>query len=110
MGRASVALGASDGSSGIMDGSIIRTHLFNRGADRSTSVDVDRVGQTLSRPKASESTPQRQHAPEAEEEVAREQLWFQLSLEERMQFGCFFSRMLLKCLSQTEQQEQEVRT
>lgn len=110
MGRASVALGTPDSSSGIMDGSVIGTHLFNGESGRGSSLGVDRVGQTLSQPEAFEPTPQQQHAQQTEKEVARRQLWFQLSVDERTQFGSCFSRMLLKCLNDAEQQEQEVTT
>lgn len=110
MGRASIALGAPDSGSGIMDGSATGTLVFNTGPRRDASFGVGRAGQTLSQFEASEPARQQQHAHEAEEEVARHELWFQLSLDERMQFGSCFSRMLLKCLSHTEQEEQEVRT
>ena len=109
MGRTSVALGAPDGGSGIMDGFVIGTARFNKQSDRSPSFGVDRVGQTLSQPEASEPTSQQQHVHEAEEEVAPGELWFQLSLDERSQFGSCFSRMLLKCLNDADQSEQEVR-
>lgn len=108
MGRASIALGAPDGGSGIMDGSGIETHLVDRSFSRSAPFGVARTGQTVSQPKATESAFRRQDAPEAEEEVVRSQLWFQLSLDERTQFGNCFSRMLLKCLSRAGQEQQEV--
>ena len=108
MGRAATALGAPESNSGILDGSVTGTHLVNTESGRSPSFGVDRVSQTLSQPEASEPTSQ-QHSHEAEQEVAQRQLWFQLSLEERARFGSCFSRMLLKCLSDAEQAEQEVR-
>ena len=107
MGRTSVALGAPDGRSGIMDGSVIGTHLFNGESGRDSSLGVDQVGKVLLQPEAYDPAPQRQ---QAEKEVVSRQLWHQLSVDERTQFGSCFSRMLLKCLSDTEQQEQEVRT
>lgn len=110
MGRASVALGAPDGSSGIMDGSVISTHVFGGRSGRSSPFGVDRVGQTLSQAEASKSTFQRQQTYEAEREVASGELWFQLSLDERSQFGCCFSRMLLKCLNDVDHEEQDART
>ena len=109
MGRASVTLGTSDSNSSIMDGFVIGTHLIRKESGRSSPFGVDRVGQTLSQHEASATTLQQQHAPEAKEEIAIRQLWFELSLDERTQFGSCFSRMLLKCLSGTEQEEQEVR-
>ena len=110
MGRASVALGAPDGSSGIMDGSAITTHGFNERSGRSAPFGVDRVGQTLSQVEASKPTPQRQQTCEAEREVAPGELWFRLSLDERSQFGCCFSHMLLKCLYDIDHEEQEAKT
>lgn len=110
MGRASVALGAPDGSSGIMDGSVITTHAFNERSSRSSPFGVDRVGGTHSQAEASKPTPQLQQTYEAEKEVAPGELWFQLSLDERSQFGCCFSRMLLKCLNDVDHEEQEART
>lgn len=109
MGRASVALGAPDSSSGIMDGSVIGTHLIGKESIRSSSFGIDRVGQALPQPEASQATSQ-QDAREAEKEVARHHLWFQLSFDERAQFGSCFSRMVLKCLSNVESPEQEVGT
>jgi hypothetical protein len=106
MGRASVALGAPDSSAGIMDGSVIGTHLFDKDSSRSPSFGIDRVGQALS--PATSQTASQQDAREAEKEVTRHRLWFQLPLDERAQFGSCFSRMLLKCLSDSKPQEQEV--
>ena len=110
MGRASIALGAPDSGSGIMDGSVISAHLFNEQSGRSSPFGVDRVGQALSQAEASEPTSQRQQTYEAAKEVAPGELWFQLSLDERSQFGCCFSRMLLKCLNDVDHEEQEART
>jgi hypothetical protein len=110
MGRASVALGAPDSSSGIMDGSVIGIRLFDTESGRSSPFGVDRIGQSLWQPEASESALRQQHAHQAEKEVVCQQLWFQLSLDERTQFGSCFSRMILKCLSETDQEDQEVRT
>jgi len=104
MGRASVALGAPDGSSGIVDGPVISTHQFSSESDRSSSFGIDRVGQALLRPEASEPTPQQQ-TYESERGVASDELWFQLSVDERSQFGCCFSRMLLKCLNDVDHEE-----
>ena len=109
MGRASVALGASDGSSGIMDGSVITAHVVNERSGRGAPFGVDRVGQSLSRAEASKPSPQWYQTYEAEREVAPGELWFRLSLDERSQFGCCFSRMLLKCLNDVDHEEQEAR-
>jgi len=106
MGRTSIALGAPDSDSGIMDGFVTATHFFNKQSSRSSPLGVDRVGQTL--PQLEEPTSQQQHAHQADKEVARGQLWFQLSVDERTQFGNCFSRMLLKCLNGTKQEEQEI--
>jgi len=108
MGRASVALGAPDSRAGIMDGFVIGTPLFDKESSRGSSFGIDRVGQALPQPETFQTTPQ-QDACEAEKEVMRRHLWFQLSLDERAQFGSCFSRMLLKCLSDGGQQ-QGVRT
>ena len=110
MGRASIALGTPDGSPGIMDGSVITTHVFNGRSGRSAPFGVDRVSQTLPRTETSKATPQRQQTYEAEREVAPGELWFRLSLDERSQFGCCFSRMLLKCIHDVDYEEQEART
>jgi len=82
MGRASVALGAPDGSSGIMDGSVITTRVFRERPSRDAPLGVDRVGQTLSQPEASKPTLQRQQTYKAEREVMPGELRFQLSLDE----------------------------
>ncbi len=108
MGRTSIALGAPDSGSGIMDGSVTATHFFNKETGRSSPFGVDRVGQTLSQPEGPQPTSQQQHAHQAKEEIAQDQLWFQLSVDERTQFGNCFSRMLLKCLDGTKRQEQEI--
>lgn len=108
MGRASVALGAPDSGSGIMDGSATRTFVFNTGPRRDPPVDVAETGKTLPQLETPEPARRQQHAPEAEDEVTRRQLWFQLSVDTRMQFGSCFSRMLLNCLSHAEHEAQEV--
>ncbi len=107
MDCASVTLGMPDGSAGIMDGSVIGTHRFGMESGRSSSFGVDRAGQTLLQHQAS-AFQQQQHSQEAEEQVALGQLWYELPVDERAQFGSCFSRMLLKCLSDTEHEEQEV--
>ena len=105
MDCASVTLGTPDSSAGIMDGSVIGTHRFGKESGRSSPFGPDRAGQTLSQHHASAF---QQYSQKAEEEVAIGQLWFELPLDERIQFGSCFSRMLLKCLSDTEHEEQEV--
>ena len=105
MGRASVTLGAPDSSAGIMDGFVIGTHQIGKDSGRSASAGADRIGKTLSQRESVASN----EPEETEEEVARGQLWFDLPLDERTQFGNCFSRMLLKCLGDIEQEEQEVR-
>ena len=53
MDRASVTLGAPDSSAGIMDGSVIwNSSISERSQAESTSVDVDRIGKTLSQHEA----------------------------------------------------------
>ena len=86
MGRASVALGAPDSSSGIMDGSAIGIPFFESESGRSSPFGVERIGQSLSRPEAAGWTLRQQHAHQAEKDVVCQQLWFQLSLDERTQF------------------------
>ena len=103
----SVALGSSDSSAGVMDGSVIGTHRFGKESGRNSPFGADRVGQTLSQHQAS-AFGQQQLAQEAEKEVALGQLWFELPDDERAQFGSCFSRMLLNCLSDTDHHEQEV--
>ena len=87
MGRASIALGAPDSRSGIMDGSVSGTYCFDKESSRSSSFDIDRVGQALSEPEAFSTT---QRKCEAEEEVTRHHLWFQLSADQKTQFGSCF--------------------
>jgi len=107
MGRASVALGAPDSSSGIMDGFVIGTHQIGKDSGRSPSVGADRIGKTLSSHEATAIASDERE--ETEEEVIRGQLWFDLPPDERTQFGSCFSRMLLKCLGDVAHEEQEVR-
>jgi hypothetical protein len=103
----SVAFGSPDSGAGIMDGSVIGTLQIGKESDRNSPFGADRVGQTLSQHQAS-AFGQQQLAQEAEKEVALGQLWFELPDDERAQFGSCFTRMLLKCLSDTEHNEQEV--
>lgn len=105
MGRASVTLGEPDFGSGIMDRSATRGSWGNTGY-RDSSCGVDPAGQVLSRPAESEPTHSQQGSHESHDEVACHVLWFQLSHEQQMQFGSCFSRILLKCLSGTEQEEE----
>lgn len=105
MGRASVTLGAPDSSAGIMDRFIIGTHQIGEQSGPSPSAGADGIGKTLSQHEAVASD----KPEEPEDEVIRGQLWFDLPPDERTQFGNCFSRMLLKCLSDIEQEEQEVR-
>lgn len=107
MGRASVTVGAPDSSSGFVDGSVIGTHRFRKESGRSSSFGIDRIGKALSQHEAIAVASQQQQETQ-EEEVALGQLWFELPLDEQTQFGNCFSRMLLKCLDDTTQQEQEV--
>ena len=88
-----------------MDGSVIGTHRFGKESDRSSPFGTDRAGQILSQHHASAL---QQHSQKEEEEVATGRLWFELPLDERKQFGSCFSRMLLKCLNDTELEELEV--
>ena len=104
MGRASVTLGAPDSSSGIMDGFVVGTHQVGEGSGRSASAGTARIGKPLSQHEAVACGEQK----EGQEEVTPGQLWFDLPLDERTRFGNCFSRMLLKCLDDIEQEEQEV--
>jgi hypothetical protein len=107
MDRASVTFGAPHSSARIMDGFVIGTPQIGNDSGRSASAGVDRIGKPLSQHSAVAVAC---NAPEVtEEEVIRGQLWFDLPLDERTQFGNCFSRMLLKCLGDMEQEEQEVR-
>lgn len=106
MGRASVTLGAPDSSAGVMDGFIIGTHRFRKGSERTSCFGVDRIGKAVSEHEATAVVSQQQQ--ETQEEVTLSRLWFELPLDERTKFGNCFSRMLLKCLNDTTQQEQEV--
>lgn len=107
MGRTSVAFGVPDSSAGIMDGFVSRTHQIRKDSGRISSFGADRVGQTLSQHQAF-AFGEQQLSQEAEEQVALGQLWYELPLDERAQFGSCFSRMLLKCLGHIEREEQEV--
>ena len=107
MGCASVTIGAPDSGAGIMDGFVIGTLQIGKESGRNSPFCADRVGQTLSQHQAS-AFGQQQIAQEVEREVALGQLWFELPDDQRAQFGSCFSRMLLKCLSDTEHTEQEV--
>ena len=106
MDRTSVALGAPDSSSGFMDGSVIGTHRLRKEPDRSSFFGVDRIGRALSQHERTAVTSQQHETPE--EEIILARLWFKLPLDERTQFGNCFSRMLVKCLNEAKQDEQEV--
>ena len=105
MDRASVTLGTPDSSAGIMDGSVIGIHRLEKESGGSASAVSDRIDKTLSQYEAAVASGQQDEAQE--KEVILGQLWFDLPHDERSQFGNCFSRMLLKCLNDTEQ-EQEV--
>lgn len=107
MDCASVTLGWPVSSTGIMDGLVTGAHPIGNESDRNSPIGADRAVQTLSQHQAFVFGEQ-QLSQEAEEEVTLDQLWFELPIDEQVQFGSCFSRMLLKCLSDTEQDEQGV--
>lgn len=104
MDRASVTIGTPDSCAGIMDGFAIGTHQVGEEPGRSKSACAARIGEPLSQREAVASREQK----EDKDEVTPGQLWFDLPLDERTRFGNCFSRMLLKCLDDNEQEEQEV--
>jgi hypothetical protein len=107
MGRASIALRAPDGCSGIVDGSVPQTPFCLQEGERDSPLRAAGVGAVLPTSASSTEAHSQQSQPRAQEEVILAQLWFQLSREQQVCFGSCFSRMVLKVLNHT-QKEKEV--
>ena len=108
MGRASVALGAPDSSSGIMDGSTSEFYLCLEEPNGDASFGAARVGSVLPTSAPSTQTSAQEVQPR-QEEVTSRQLWCQLPREQQARFACCFSQMLLKCFNGTQvERETEV--
>jgi len=105
MGRASVALGAPDSSSGIMDGSASEIYLCVEEPNGDSTFGASRVGSLLPTP-ARFTQANSQESQPVQEEVATPQLWCQLPREQQLRFACCFSQMLLKCFNGTQTEEE----
>lgn len=105
MGGASVALGAPDRSSGIMDGSTSELYLCPEEPNGDPTFGPNRVGSVLptSAPIAQACA---QEAQPTQEEVTTGQLWCQLPREQQVRFACCFSQMLLKCFHGTQAEKE----
>ena len=99
MGRASIAIGCTDGSSGVLDRSAAGGSPRDGESAGDLRLRLGRTGQILPAASPAEAWPIDQEGPEeAGQEVGLEALWFQLPPEERARFGGCFSRMVLKVL------------
>lgn len=101
MGRASVAHGVPDVSSGFVDGFVPGSVAISATRSGGDSGHLDGAGAALPR-----TTWSAANDDAACKEVDKSQLWFELSLEQRAQFGNCFCRMLLKCLSDCVSQQE----
>ena len=100
MGRASIALGAPDSSSGIMDGFTSDIYLCVKEPNGDSTFGPSRVGSALPTSARSNQTDTQESQP-TQEQVTNQQLWCQLPREQQLRFACCFSQMLLKCFNVT---------
>ena len=105
MGRASIALGAPDSGSGFLDECVSGKIAFKAERHRDSAFNADPNGRVLCA-STSGATFEEKASLEAQQEVTLHQLWFQLSGEQRVEFGSCFSRMLLNCLTGTQQEKE----
>ncbi len=105
MGRTSVALGAPDSSSSIMDGFAPEFHFCLEEPNGDPAFGAARVGSTVPTSASSAQTHAQEIEP-AQEEVTIQQLWFQLPREQQVRFASCFSQMLLKCFTGTQTEKE----
>ena len=106
MGRASIAIRGTNCCSGVLDGPVTRQSLCKRKPTPGFCTSLGRTGQALSdTPRTFTSSRGREPPQGPQEEVVLQQLWFQLSNEDRARFGGCFSRMVLRALERQTSHE-----
>ena len=106
MGRASIAVRGANCCPSVLDRPAIGQSICKRKSTSGFCTSLGRTGQALSdTPRAFISS--RGYGPSQgrQEEVVLQQLWFQLSNEDRARFGGCFSRMVLRVLERQTSHE-----
>ncbi len=106
MGRASIAIGGADCCPRVLDGPVTQQSLCDEKPTAGFCIGLGRGGQSLSstsRAPISSRSDASQQGPQ--DEVVLDQLWFQLSADDRARFGDCFSRMVLKALGRQTRYE-----